>query len=412
MFCGACARDAWLARGLLARGQEVLVVPLYLPLKLDEGEVLPQTPVQCGGLGLWLEERSRIFRYLPAVVRKLLAAPALLRTLSRLAPATKPSSLGSLTVSILAGTKGPQAGAIGQLFAELGRLPRPDLIWITNSLLSSLAPEARARLDCRVVCGWQGEDSFIAGLPEKYRAEVWEWLRRHAAAVDCFAASSRSQVANMAVRLGVPEERVRVLQTGVDLKRFHPAGPKSEGLQTLGYFSAITWRKGLDLLVDAFLEIARERPVRLQVAGQVLEKDYFRSQCRRIKSAGLLDNFSYRGELDGAGKVEFLRSCDVLALPSRIDEARGLAALEAQACGAAVVAPRSGVFPEMLELTGGGCLFQPGDSRQLAAVLKRLRDDPGELQRYREAATRGIEEHYGAEALADRALELVLSLKA
>jgi glycosyltransferase involved in cell wall biosynthesis len=82
------------------------------------------------------------------------------------------------------------------------------------------------------------------------------------------------------------------------------------------------------------------------------------------------------GELDLPGKTAFLHSCSVFAQPSRGYEVRGLTVLEALAAGTPVVAPDSGVFPEMLALTGGGLLFHTGDAASLAEALARLQDEP------------------------------------
>ena len=63
--------------------------------------------------------------------------------------------------------------------------------------------------------------------------------------------------------------------------------------------------------------------------------------------------------------------------PSILPEILGTVALEAQAAGLPVVAPKEGAFPEMLALTGGGLTFAPRDPDALADALRALMDDPG-----------------------------------
>jgi glycosyltransferase involved in cell wall biosynthesis len=56
--------------------------------------------------------------------------------------------------------------------------------------------------------------------------------------------------------------------------------------------------------------------------------------------------------------------------PSILPEILGTVALEAQAAGLPVVAPKEGAFPEMLALTGGGLTFAPRDPDALADALR------------------------------------------
>ena len=48
MYCGACNRDLHLIRGLMARGVDIQVVPLYTPLRNEVGDDLPLAPIHLG----------------------------------------------------------------------------------------------------------------------------------------------------------------------------------------------------------------------------------------------------------------------------------------------------------------------------------------------------------------------------
>jgi glycosyltransferase involved in cell wall biosynthesis len=73
--------------------------------------------------------------------------------------------------------------------------------------------------------------------------------------------------------------------------------------------------------------------------------------------------------------MEFLRSLHVVSVPTVYCEAKGLYVLEAMAQGVPVVQPRHGSFPELIEATGGGLLFEPGVASALAEPLACLMDD-------------------------------------
>ena len=129
-------------------------------------------------------------------------------------------------------------------------------------------------------------------------------------------------------------------------------------------------------MVEAFAQLAGEpgrEALRLRVAGYLAPKDraWFAALAARLGELGLADRFEHVGEVDLAGKVSFLRSLDVLAVPTVYREPKGLFALEAMANGVPVVVPRHGSFPEMLEETGGGLLVEPGSAEALAARAAR-----------------------------------------
>jgi len=64
----------------------------------------------------------------------------------------------------------------------------------------------------------------------------------------------------------------------------------------------------------------------------------------------------------------------------------GLYVLEALATGVPVVQPAHGVFPELIEMTGGGLLCEPNNPKALAAALESLLLDPA---RARQLAAQG-----------------------
>src|SRR6185503_20548890 len=102
---------------------------------------------------------------------------------------------------------------------------------------------------------------------------------------------------------------------------------------------------------------------RLRIAGWRGEKNrpYAEEVFAKLRSAGLGDSFEYLGEVDRRGKLDFLGSLDVLAVPTTYKEPKGLFVLEAMAAGIPVVQPDHGAFPEVLAATGGGLLHRPED---------------------------------------------------
>src|SRR5512133_3247205 len=56
MYCGNCLRDNALVRELRRLGHDTVMVPLYLPMTLDETDESAGTPTFFGGISVYLEQ--------------------------------------------------------------------------------------------------------------------------------------------------------------------------------------------------------------------------------------------------------------------------------------------------------------------------------------------------------------------
>ena len=399
MYCGACTRDIVLVRGLRARGHDVHVVPLYTPLRIDGDEPFPTGPMFLGGINVYMQHRWAFFRRLPPVLDRVLDSSALLRFVSRFAIDTRASELGEMTVSVLAGREGRHGKEFQRLLGYLEGRPAYDVVVITNAMLSALAPELKRRLGVPIICGLQGEDAFVGSMPEPHRSQAQQLMRQNARSVDLLVAPGEAYAQEMAGFLAVEPRQVRVVRTGLSTDEYRSSAPRHRDPFTIGYLSGITGGKGLDTLIEALRVLVNEeaRDVHLQVAGRVLDRAYWEDTTGAVTEHGLDGRVRYRGEVDLAHKVEFLQRCSVFSLPSRLPEARGLAAMEALASGVPVVVPDAGVFPEMLSRVGGGVLFRQDDPADLADAIARIMDDPDEADRLGRDGAEAVGVHYGTE---------------
>jgi glycosyltransferase involved in cell wall biosynthesis len=103
-----------------------------------------------------------------------------------------------------------------------------------------------------------------------------------------------------------------------------------------------------------------------------------------------------------------------LAVIPSLYEPFGIVALEAMAAGAPVVAAASGGLIEVIDATGAGTLFPPGDPGALAGILRELLADPEGLAAQRHHARELLAERYTWDAVAavtvpvyERALDAV-----
>lgn len=405
MYCGACARDITLIRGLLAHGHDIQVIPLYTPLKVDGEAPLPLSRIFYSGINVFLQQALALFRITPVVIDKLFEHPALLQWVSNFAIETRADKLGPMTISVLAGKDGHQRKELIKLLDFLAAEVKPELVTITNSLLSGIAPALKERLQVPVVCMLQGEEAFVSAMPEPYCSRARALMQQNARYIDLFLSPGDAYATKMVEYLGVPADRVRVVRAGIDAAAFHTDAPRVTTPFTIGYLSVITPAKGLDLLVDAFSTLVKQgRDVELRVAGRVLNKGYWETIEKRIRDDGLSGRFEFLDEVDLAGKVDFLQRCSVFVLPSRIAESRGMVVMEAMAAGAPVIVPDAGIFPEMLARTGGGVLFPPGDADALAREIARLLDNPQTADQLARQGAMGAAQYYSAERMTEETL--------
>ena len=410
MYCGSCIRDNALAAALTRRGHDVTLLPLYTPTRTDETNV-SQHRVFFGGISVYLEQYVSLFRKTPWLLDRLWESPWLLRAVSGRGVQTRPEQLGALTVSVLEGTHGHQRKELDKLVHWLRDQPHPDVLDISNSMLIAIAGPLKAALGCPIACTLQGENVFMEGLLEPYRSRAKELIRSHLSHVDSFVAVSDYCAGYMCRFLGIPGAKMHVVPLGVNVDRFRAAPPSASAPFTLGYLGRVAPEKGLHLLCDAYRNL-RERGAlegcRIELAGYLGPEHtaYWQSIEREVKGWGLADEIRYRGELDLDHKVAFLQALDLFVVPAVYDDPKGLALLEAMACGVPVVAPRRGTYTELLERTGGGVLVEPENLAGLEETLQRLAGDRALLAELGQRAADGVREHYSSGEMTTRALDV------
>jgi glycosyltransferase involved in cell wall biosynthesis len=410
MYCGSCVRDNALAAELLRRGHDVALLPVYTPTLTDEKNV-SEDEVLFGGISVYLEQHVPLFRRSPAIFDKIWDSAAVIKAFAGRSVSVDPQFLGELTVSTLEGERGFQAKEVAKLRRWLGEQPRFDAIVLPNSMLIALAEPIRSETGARIYCTLQGEDLFLAGLEEPHRSQALALIRRQVSTVDTFIAVSSYYAGFMSGYLGIPRDRIEVVPLGITLDGHAAERPPRAGPFTIGYFARVAPEKSLDILVEAYRILRQKRglpPSRLEAAGYMSpeHKPYLAQIEERLREYGLADEFHYHGTVDRAAKIRFLQSLDVLSVPSRYAEPKGLYLLEAMANGVPVVEPRHGAFPEILETTGGGVLVEPGQPEAFAdAILGLWKGDARARELGRQGAA-GVRRHYSVARMAERALEV------
>ncbi len=203
MYCGSCMKDNTLANALHALGHECLLIPCYTPLRLDEPEA-QATPIFLGGLTMYLQQQYGWLRSIPRFLARWLASPWLLRKVSGSTVKIDATQLAPMTLSMLRGTHGYQRSEVTRLVDWLAEHIKPDVILLTNVLLSGIIPELKRRLNIPIVTTLQGDDIFLEELPIAARKEAIELIRQNCVDAAGHLATCRYYADFMAEYLGLP----------------------------------------------------------------------------------------------------------------------------------------------------------------------------------------------------------------
>lgn len=412
MYCGMCLHDNTLAGALHKRGEEILLIPTYTPLKVDEENMSYAPPIFFGGITVYLKQKLPFLRNAPNWLTWPLDRPWLLKLATKQAGGVDPTKLGDLTVSMLEGERGNQKHELEVLTRWLAEEVKPDVIHLSNAMLLGMTRSFRQAVGCPVISSLSGEDVFLDRLISPYRQQAQDLIRERAAEASGFVAMNRYYADYMIDYMNVAAEKVAVIPHGLNLAG-HGTRRTREANEpfVIGYMARITHDKGLHLLADAFIEISKRTdlpPLKLDVAGYMAEVDrkYLQKIEAKLSQAGLADRYRYVGEIDRAEKIAFLQTLDVMALPTVYRESKGLSVLEAMANAVPVVLPRHGTFPEIIADSRGGLLCEPEDVASLAACLAELATSPALCEELGRNAKQAVTDRYHADLMAHRTVRL------
>lgn len=440
-YCGACMRDNALAKSLHAAGHEVSLLPMYLPLQLDEDQHLQaENPIFFGGINVYLQQKLSIFRHTPGWLHRLLNNASLLRSAAKRSHMTSARDHGEMALEMLRIEDSPFGQEMEKLIEWLAK-DKPDLLVLGTALQAGMIRTLKERLDVKIVCSFQGEDSFLDGLPEPFKTDCWNELTARLPDADMLIAPSNYYAHLMRDRLGLPEQAIEVLPNGIaraatgprdssrasesgeskpgaqppdpSLPTSHPAlGTGGQGPPTIGYFARMIREKGVHHLVEAFIHLRTELghpDARLHVAGAVTPGDeaLVAELKRQLDRSGLSRDVTWSPNVSLEEKHRILSGFTLFSVPATYPEAFGLYLIEALGAGLPVVQPDGASFREIIERSGAGRLVEPDNPRALAASWQELLAQPEELRLLGEKGRRAAEDFYSVDAMRDRFLKLV-----
>jgi teichuronic acid biosynthesis glycosyltransferase TuaC len=227
---------------------------------------------------------------------------------------------------------------------------------------------------CPVVVTVRGSIVRLSGY-RLHRPQL-RWTLGHAARVVAVADFLRQ----VAIRIGVPGDRIRVIPNGVDLASFAPAdraqarracGLPEKRRIVLTVAALYSW-KGQHLVVETLPFLRDRYPdiLYVMVGGpRVDEPSYAPSLRRRVAELRLENHIRFAGPQPHATLSQWFNAADLFVLATRSEGCPNVL-LESLACGVPVVATDVGGVPEIIRHGRDGLLVPYGDSPALRDALQ------------------------------------------
>lgn len=166
------------------------------------------------------------------------------------------------------------------------------------------------------------------------------------------------------------------------------------------YLGRINFKKGLDLLIEAFRRLVGSSHARLAIVGGDSPQEYGDHVRSIVAEGGMSEQVIFTGPLYDLDKLTALADADAFVLPS-YTENFGVALVEAMACGLPViVSDQVDISGEIREAEAG--LIVKCEVSDLVAGMERLMACADNSARYGANGLRLVRENFSLDGMGDR----------
>lgn len=223
-------------------------------------------------------------------------------------------------------------------------------------------------------------------------------------------------IKNELVKRGVPQNRITLLPTAVDIFEFAPLRPnptyaesfRIKGGLTLGYAGDLNEHRGLDMAIRAIADLVhKDEPVKLVIVGDGHALTDLASLTTEL---GIEHAVEFVGKVSPLEVPRFLEAFDAVVFPQRRSSCIGTVGahspLEAMSSGKAIIASDIAPHAELFGTDGSrGALFEADDVLALAKVIRDLTINRAKCEEMGREARRWITKYRSWSAIAQRQLE-------
>ena len=217
---------------------------------------------------------------------------------------------------------------------------------------------------------------------------------------------------HLALDLGVSDDRIELIYSGVDTEKFTrdysaeevDTIKRSTGLRlspVVGNIGRLSPVKGQKYLVEAMAGVLKKAPdAQALIIGDGEEKEALERQAREL---GISQSVRFvRSMIDTPRMLPIM---DVFVFPS-VKEGLGMGLLEALAAGRACVASKVGGIEDIIKDGYNGILTEVGDARGIAGAIISLLEDAELRGRMGERGRNIVREKFALDTMADKVIGL------
>ncbi len=298
---------------------------------------------------------------------------------------------------------------ITQLAGKLGRW-QPDVVhahdWLVAWAGDTIAQLWNAPLVATIHATERGRHGghVPPGTPAAINSIEW-WLTYQATRVIC---CSKFMIREVVDGFELPIDKVHLVPNGVDLAVWAtPPGAKQMVREPLVIaWGRVQYEKGFQVLARAVGSLRQRVPgIRLVIAGR---GSYLPELQSQIDVEGLSDVVQLAGFVPDDDLRDMLHHAGCAVIPS-LYEPFGIVALEAMAAGAPTVVARTGGLAEIVDGTGAGLLFEPGNHQELADRIEEIFTKPKLAASLQTTAATLLADHYTWDAIATTTIGVYVS---
>jgi len=212
--------------------------------------------------------------------------------------------------------------------------------------------------------------------------------------VICPTETVRSDLKNWGVKTPIV-----AISNGVDLDRFFDYFDLTEfndkyhlpPNKKVLYAGRIDRDKNVEVLIRAIPEVIRSMNIHFVIAGDGSELVRLKKLVQKLNIEHAV---SFVGWIDQSADdyLQVFQSADVFVMTSKI-ETQSIVTMEAMAAGLPVIGANGGALPELIKNNCNGCLFNPGDSGDLAKKITKVLTDSKLRKKMKAESLRLIASH-------------------